>query len=98
MTLERPATWGELLQMGRRALTPPSFAPFEAEELLARAAGRPRHWFLSRGRDQAPGADAKAFLSLVTRRASGEPLQYLLGEGELQGRNFRVDPSAQVQR
>jgi release factor glutamine methyltransferase len=98
MMLERPTTWGELLQAARRTLSPPSFAPFEAEELLARAAGRPRHWFLSRGRDQAPGADAKAFLSLVTRRASGEPLQYLLGEWEFHGRTFRVDPRALIPR
>ncbi len=98
MTLVRSATWGELLQTGRRALTPPSFASFEAEELLARAAGRPRHWFLSRERDQAPGGDAKAFLSLVARRASGEPIQYLLGEWEFHGRTFRVDPRALIPR
>jgi release factor glutamine methyltransferase len=74
------------------------FAPFEAEELLARAAGRPRRWFLSRGSDSAPESDAAAFLSLVRRRAAGEPLQYLLGEWEFRGRTFRVDPRALIPR
>ena len=98
MTPERSATWGTLLQEGRRSLGPPAFAPFEAEELLARATGRPRRWFLSRGRDGAPGADAEAFLSLVRRRLSGEPLQYLLGEWEFRSRTFRVDPRALIPR
>jgi release factor glutamine methyltransferase len=93
-----PSPWGELLAAGRKTLTAPSFAPFEAEELLARATGRPRQWFLSRGRDLAPPADTEAFLSLVRRRASGEPLQYLLGEWEFHGRTFRVDPRALIPR
>ena len=93
-----PSTWGDLLRAGRKTLTAPSFAPYEAEELLARATGRPRGWFLSRRGDRAPAQDAGAFLSLIRRRSEGEPLQYLLGEWEFHGRSFRVDPRALIPR
>ena len=98
MTQNGPTTWGELLRRGQAELTAPGFAPFEAEELLARAAGRPRSWFLSRRREAAPDADAAAFGALVRRRAHGEPLQYLLGEWEFRGRTFRVDSRALIPR
>lgn len=91
-------TWGDLLGEGRRRLDGPSHPAFEAEELLARAAGRPRSCFQSRRRDEADGATAAAFRALVARRASGEPLQYLLGEWEFRGRTFAVDPRALIPR
>ena len=91
-------TWGQLLADGASTLSAPAFAPFEAEELLASATGRPRSWFVARRRDDADEADAGRFLSLVARRAAGEPLQYLLGEWEFLGRTFRVDPRALIPR
>jgi len=91
-------TWGQLLADGASTLSAPAFAPFEAEELLASATGRPRSWFVARRRDEADEADAARFLSLVARRAAGEPLQYLLGEWEFLGRTFRVDPRALIPR
>lgn len=94
----RVPTWADLLAQGRSVLSSPSVAPYEAEELLASAAGRPRAWFHARRRDEADAGDAALFLALVARRAAGEPLQYLLGEWEFLGRTFRVDPRVLIPR
>ncbi len=91
-------TWGELLSAGRRELPAPTFPPFEAEELLAAATGKPRSWFHSRRREEALREDVERYLALITRRAAGEPLQYLLGEWEFCGRTFRVDRRALIPR
>ncbi len=91
-------TWGSLLAEGRRRLPRPDFAPFEPEELLARATGRPRSWFQARRGESAPAPEAAAYRALVSRRAAGEPLQYLLGEWEFLGRSFLVDPRALIPR
>lgn len=93
-----PATWGALLAEGRRRLPQPDHPAFEAEELLARATGRPRGWFHARRGETASGAEAAAYRALVARRAAGEPVQYLLGEWEFLGRTFRVDPRALIPR
>lgn len=91
-------TWADLLAEGRSVLSSPPFAPYEAEELLASATGRPRAWFHARRREEAGGDDAARFRALVARRAAGEPLQYLLGEWEFLGRTFRVDARALIPR
>ena len=92
------ATWSDLLASARARLSGRDHAPFEAEELLARASGLPRSWFHARRREPAESAAAAAFDDLVTRRAAGEPLQYLLGEWEFLGRTFAVDPRALIPR
>lgn len=91
-------SWGDLLAEARRALAAPAFAPFEAEELLARAAGRPRAWFHGRRREVAEEGAGRRFRALLARRLAGEPLQYLLGEWEFLGRTFRVDARALIPR
>jgi len=91
-------SWGALLAEGRRRLSGADHAPYEAEELLARAAGRPRAWFHGRRGETAEPAALEAFDALVARRAAGEPLQYLLGEWEFLGRTFFVDSRALIPR
>ncbi len=92
------ATWGELLREARAALAAVDAAPFEPEELLARATGRPRSSFHGRHRERAAEAEADEYRALVRRRSAGEPLQYLLGEWEFLGRTFHVDPRALIPR
>ncbi|MEO8584918.1 MAG: peptide chain release factor N(5)-glutamine methyltransferase [Acidobacteriota bacterium] len=91
-------SWGALLAEGRRRLSGADHAPYEAEELLARAAARPRSWFHGRRSEAAEPVATAAFDTLVARRAAGEPLQYLLGEWEFLGRTFFVDPRALIPR
>jgi release factor glutamine methyltransferase len=91
-------TWSDLLARARARLSGRDHAPYEAEELLARATGRPRSWFHARRRETAERAAAAAFQDLVARRAAGEPLQYLLGEWEFLGRTFAVDTRALIPR
>jgi release factor glutamine methyltransferase len=91
-------TWGALLAEGRRRLSGQDHAPYEAEELLARAASRPRAWFHGRRSEPADATAEAAFEVLVARRAAGEPLQYLLGEWEFLGRTFLVDERALIPR
>lgn len=91
-------SWGALLAEGRRRLSGADHAPYEAEELLARAAARPRAWFHGRRSEAAEPVARAAFDTLVARRVAGEPLQYLLGEWEFLGRTFFVDPRALIPR
>lgn len=95
---EGERTWAALVAAARRRLPQPGHPSFEAPELLAKAAGRPREWFLPRMREEAPEEVAAAFERLVARRAAGEPLQYLLGEWDFLGRTFRVDDRALIPR
>ena len=78
-------TWADLLGAGRARLSGRDHAPFEAEELLAHAAGRPRSWFHARRREAADAAAAAAYSGLVARREAGEPLQYLIPRAETEG-------------
>jgi release factor glutamine methyltransferase len=93
-----PPTWADLLTRARARLSGRDHAPFEADELLARATGRPRSWFHARRQEAAGAEEIAAFEELVERRAAGEPLQYLLGEWEFLGRTFTVDPRALIPR
>jgi len=72
--------------------------PAEARLLLGHALGRSAAW-LEAHRDDPLSAEAAARISaLVTRRADGEPVAYLVGQREFYGRDFAVTPDVLIPR
>ena len=60
--------------------------------------GRPRTWLLAHDGAPLADADARALTGLLARRASGEPLAYLIGEREFHGLVLHVTPDVLVPR
>jgi release factor glutamine methyltransferase len=69
-----------------------------AELLLMHALGRDRAWLYSHPEEEVAPAVAREFLALVTRRAGGEPTQYLTGKQEFWGLEFEVTPAVLIPR
>jgi release factor glutamine methyltransferase len=71
---------------------------YEAMTLLERASGWSRTQLLVGGTKQLPEEIADRYQHLVAQRASGEPLQYILGEAWFCGRPFVVRPGVLIPR
>jgi release factor glutamine methyltransferase len=69
-----------------------------AELLLMHATGRDRTWLYSHPESQLEPPAAENYFALVTRRASGEPTQYLTGRQEFWGLEFEVTPAVLIPR
>jgi release factor glutamine methyltransferase len=69
----------------------------DAQVLLAHLLGQPRSWVIAHD-DAALGEKAPVVSALLQRRASGEPLAYLLGEREFHGLTLHVTPDVLVPR
>ena len=69
-----------------------------AELLLLHVLGRDRTWLYTHPEEVLPGLDAHRFLSLILRRASGEPTQYITGKQEFWGLEFAVTPDVLIPR
>ena len=71
----------------------------EAEVLLGAALGRSRAWLLAHAEERILDCEATdRYEALVTRRAHGEPVAYLLGEKEFWSLPLRVGPGVLVPR
>ncbi len=73
----------------------------DAQLLLLHALGRPpseRAWLLAHDTDEIAPPDAQAFARLVQRRASGEPLAYIVGGKAFFGLALRVDRRVLIPR
>jgi release factor glutamine methyltransferase len=71
----------------------------EAEVLLGAALGRPRAWLLGHPEERILDCDATdRYEALVTRRALGEPVAYLLGEKEFWSLRLAVGPGVLIPR
>ncbi len=69
-----------------------------AELLLMHALGRDRAWMYSHPEELLDPAVAEDFFALITRRAAGEPTQYLTGKQEFWGLEFEVTPAVLIPR
>lgn len=70
----------------------------DARLLLEHASGCTHADLLARPETLLPAPAAEQFLAWVERRATGEPLAYLVGEAEFRGRVFQVSPAVLVPR
>ena len=62
------------------------------------ALGRDRAWIYSHPESCIDAAAAENYSSLISRRAAGEPTQYLIGKQEFWGLEFEVNPSVLIPR
>lgn len=70
----------------------------DAQLLLCAVLARPRSWLMAHDTDALPPEVIARFTPLVQRRASGEPLAYVLGEKEFFGLSLSVSPEVLVPR
>ena len=69
-----------------------------AELLLLHVLGRDRAWLYAHPEETVPGLEAHRFVSLILRRAEGEPTQYITGKQEFWGLEFEVTPDVLIPR
>jgi release factor glutamine methyltransferase len=69
-----------------------------AELLLLHVLGRDRAWLYAHPEEVIQGLEAHRFLSLILRRAAGEPTQYITGKQEFWGLEFEVTPDVLIPR
>lgn len=86
-------TLGEALTAARRHID-----RLDARLLLQVATGCSHSDLLARPETPVIGPAHAQFMAWVERRASGEPLAYVLGESEFRGRVFQVSPAVLIPR
>lgn len=95
-------TIAEHLAAARRTLeaagVPSTEAGLDAELLARTALGWDRAALLTRRRDEAPEGFDAAFAPLIARRATREPVAYILGEREFWGLPFEVTRDVLIPR
>lgn len=69
-----------------------------AELLLLHVLGRDRVWLYAHPEEIVSNLDAHRYVSLIARRAEGEPTQYLTGKQEFWGLEFEVTPDVLIPR
>ncbi len=70
----------------------------ESGSLLAHAIGRDRTFLIAHFEDQPAAEQIETFRSFVSRRAGGEPLQYITGHQEFFKLDFEVTPDVLIPR
>jgi len=73
-------------------------ARVDAELLLAHALARPRAWLYAWPEYEPDASQRETFERLVTGRAGGEPIAYLIGHREFFSLDFEVSPAVLIPR
>ncbi|HTW60365.1 MAG TPA: peptide chain release factor N(5)-glutamine methyltransferase [Terracidiphilus sp.] len=76
----------------------PERARRDAETLLSAVLKKNKAWLLAHAGEELPEPAGPVFAQGIERRASGEPVQYILGETEFYGMPFRVTREVLIPR
>lgn len=89
----------EALREAAQRIAPVSgTAALDAQVLLGEVLQRERAYLLAHGDEALTGVQAERFSALVERRASGEPIAYILGRKAFYDREFVVTPDVLIPR
>ena len=92
-------TIGKLLEAAIKKLQSTSASPrLDAELLLARALKAERTCLYTHPESKVNSAQKKTFFSLLSRRISGYPMAYIMGEKEFWSMNLTVNPHTLIPR
>lgn len=89
---------GDVLADARERLAGSPTPRLDAELLIARGLGRRRSWLHAWPDARLEPAEVERCDELIARRASGEPVAYLLGEREFRSLAFTVSPDVLIPR
>lgn len=95
-----PATIAEILKQASQQLRAASIANdvLDAQTLLAEALGKDRTYLIVNFNEQLSDELLVKFQSLIARRTSGEPVQYITGHQQFFGLEFEVTPDVLIPR
>ena len=91
-------TVGAALAFGSERLRSSDSARFDAQMLLGALLRRNTAWLLAHAEEPLEEAVRGRYLDALERRATGEPVAYILGEAGFYGRRFTVTPDVLVPR
>jgi release factor glutamine methyltransferase len=96
--MSESATVGGLLARARERLAGFDSARLDAEVLLCHVLDRPRAWLFAHGDDPVDEDGRSRFEALLERRATGEPVAYLVESREFWSLPFEVTPDVLIPR
>ena len=90
----------DLLEKGRKALKSSGVTEWEADAfiLFEHATGLNRADYLMKKSDEAPEEAAEDYLSVISRRTDGTPVQYITGSASFMGLDFNVNEHVLIPR
>jgi release factor glutamine methyltransferase len=96
--MSQPATPPWTVAQALQAARAQGLDRVDAQILLGAALKQSRSWLLAHDRDLLADADQARFTQWLQRRASGEPVAYILGDKEFFGLTLAVSPDVLIPR